>query len=356
MYTTEELAQIEDAKNRLPSNEIKKPEELAAEQEAADQAAKLAKEEIAKEESERLEQETIEKAKLENEDTTEETPFKVLNAKYDIEYEWNEEDDAITQVTNFVEAALTISSKRERTAALKELFEERPDLQLAYEGASNEEIQIKGVLSQYQTLELNDDLDDENNLEILKNVYKQSLISKGSDEETANELVVNAEQSGKLVDKAKAGKEFIIKTLEKQAYEFDKQRTLEAKQYEDNQKAIHNQIREVITKGEIAFDKKEEGDAFYNYITKEIDKKGNTAADISYNNLTLQQRMKVDLYIKNGLKDTTKTGAATSKTSLKDLVNKNGERKLIKGNEPSGKEKVVNINDLESILQKASRA
>jgi len=194
-----------------------------------------------------------------------------------------------------------ITGKKLAEAEREAFYEQNPDL---YQAMLYK--QAKGSLQGFsQEMTFPDytglDLESEDNQ---KMIYTEYLKLKGSDAEEIADLIESAETKNTLKNKAEAAQQAVDKFYSKQKEDRTKALEAEIEENERGKAAFVKQTFDVIDSGKVmgvTLDKKEQ-QSLKEFSGKIIDKEGRTAKEIAYGNLTIEQMLLIDLFVKNGFK------------------------------------------------------
>lgn len=261
-------------------------------------------------------------------------------------------DDSLDSVTKIAELA----GNKIGNQMFTDFFKTNPDIYEAFQHK-----QAYGSLKDFnkEAEETQDytsiDLSVEDNQKL---VYAKSLAIKGNDEETIKDLIELALDKGILDKKAELAKPELIKYNEDIKAQRDLEISQKIKEKEDLDRKYVEDTYKTIDSGKllgVTLSPKEKNE-MKDYLSVPVDKEGNTARDIAWSKLTIEQELFIERLVKNGFKDVFPV-ASKSVKSLKELQELNKNRSNGVGGTKSEVE--VNISneiDMEAILKMTKRA
>lgn len=230
--------------------------------------------------------------------------------------QFSNEVDTIAQVTE-------IMVEKAKATAVAELIGSHPDIERAIT-----HIEAYGSLKDFNKSEdVNVPSFDISSIEGQREAYTAHLTEQGLDADEIKSLVENAEDLGKLADKAeKADSYFKAKEEQARAAEIEKaKQTLIEREAE--MKAIQEEAVSLITKGKLVnfdlsiADKK----ALSDYVLKPVNEKGNTQYDLDRESISMEQELAMAYQVMKGFKNLIPS-KPTHVANLRDAFEKNKSR------------------------------
>lgn len=285
----------------------------------------------------------------ENKEEEEETIsiFSNFNEEYNTDFVPDENKDIVTQLKDYVNHLIDNTKKSEQESTLNEI-KSNPLVKHILEGYSEE------VVNYEQNYQILNSIDlDEATIEVKSDLYKQSLMSKGIDEEEADDMVATAIANDTLdnkAEKAKTGLENYFKS------QVDAQKEIEDSYREketENYNKIVNEVTETIKKGfnGIVLPNKDINDLI-EYTTKVNPKTGLSRADENFYALSNEDKLTIDWMIKNGLTKTVATALKSPEkvNKLKEAIELNNKRPTVTNSSGIAKEIPMDLKELKSKL------
>jgi len=267
---------------------------------------------------------------------------------YESDEEYADTAEGLTKLTKDMGARMAESQ-------LDELFEKFPlikdHLNYVMDGGQSQDfMKAYDPTLDYNKIEL-----DESDVKGQKSILGDYFASKGHDKDFINDLLDDYEDTGKLHQKATAAKTALAKTQNE-----DRQ-TLITKQKEDRATSEKNQaefwdgVHKTINDSEefagLTVPEKDKG-KFFDYISKPINKEGNTQRDVDHNEAEMDVKLAIDFLMYKGFKlDDIISKKATTKNarSLRDKISKNAGSIKSARKSPRGKTS-FDIEDLDLSL------
>lgn len=279
--------------------------------------------------------------------------FNILNTEYESEFTPNEDDDIVTQLKNYTKHLVDKTKSSQKEQVINEL-KENPLIKHVLDGYSEEVVNHEKNYQIVNSIDL-----EEVDVETKSDLYKQSLLLKGNDEDEADEMVATAIANNTIDTKAEKAKS----TLEN----YYKGKVDEVKASEDAIKASelenYNKIVEQVTNTvKTGFNgislKDKELNEFIEYTTKTDAKTGLAKADLEFYKLPVEDKLTIDYMISKGL---IKKIAASlpnavkpiSTNNVKSLADLNNQRKSVANNgksSGSSKDKPASLAELKQLL------
>lgn len=292
-----------------------------------------------------------------NNDTPDDNPddedkvdlFGLFNQEYKTDFTPDENKDTLTQLKDYVNHIIENTKKSEQEATLNDL-KTNPLVKHILDGYSEE------VVNHEQNLQVISAIDiAEATVEIKSDLYKQSLLSKGIDEEEADDMVATAIANDTLDTKAEKAKTSLETYFKSQV---DNQKALEDKaklDAEENYKTWSTEVTETVKKGfnGIVLPDKDINELI-DYTTKVNPKTGLTKADETFYALPNEDKITIDYIIKNNLLKTVATALKTPEkvNRLKELTDLNNKRPAVKNPSGSAKEVEMDLKELKRLMGK----
>lgn len=159
-----------------------------------------------------------------------------------------------------------------------------------------------------------------------KLIYTEYLKMKGTAEDEIADLIESAETKNLLKTRAQAAHQAVNTFFDKKKEERVKSLEIQAEKDRLAGEAIVKQVFDTIDSGKIMgvqLDKKQQQE-LKEFNGKIIDKEGRTAKDVAYANLTVEQELLIDLFVKNGFKNIAALEKPTANKlqAKKDLLKK----------------------------------
>lgn len=169
---------------------------------------------------------------------------------------------------------------------------------------------------------------DENNETQLTNVIMSDLMAAGVSEEQAKRTAELYKESKTLKEFGKAAYTRLVDNEKREEAERVKQFQVEQATYVENTKKHWDSVKEIITKGTINNLVIPEADkeAFFDYISKAVDDKGNSKRNVERSKLPLERLLQLDYFQYKGfdLNELVKTAVKTEKVrSLRKRISTN---------------------------------
>tara|TARA_R110002012_G_scaffold6501_5_gene30378 strand:+ start:7649 stop:8728 length:1080 start_codon:yes stop_codon:yes gene_type:complete len=283
--------------------------------------------EEAKKEEPKEEPEDIVEEKEEVESSEDDTIVSEIITKlgFETEEEYEDTSEGLLKLTQDMGAKLAEDQ-------LDNLFEKFPLIQKHLEyvlngGDSQNFMQAYDPQLDYSKMEVS-----ENDVQVQKSVLGEYFKLKGHDKEFIDELLEDYQDSGKLLNKAKAAKDALTKMQTQQREELTAKQADQRKQQETQQKEFWNGIRKTIDDSEefsgIVVPKREKS-KFYDYISSPINKNGQTQRDLDHSDASMDVKLAIDYLMFKGFKldDIINTKAKTkSARSLRDKISRNDDK------------------------------
>jgi len=273
--------------------------------------------------------------------------FSTFNEEYKTDFVPDENKDIVTQLKDYVNHLVDNTKKSEQEATLNEL-KSNPLVKHILEGYSEEVVNHEQNYQTITAIDLN-----EATVEVKSSLYKQSLVSKGIDEEEADDMVATAIANDTLdakAEKAKTGLENYFKS------QVDAQKQIEddfkVKETENYNKIV-NEVTETIKKGfnGIVLPTKDVNDLI-EYTTKVNPKTGLSKADENFYALPNEDKLTIDYIIKNNLLKTVATALKSPEkvNKLKEAINLNNKRPVVPNSSGTAKEVPMDLKELKAKL------
>ena len=283
--------------------------------------------EEAKKEEPKEEPEDIVEEKEEVESSEDDTIVSEIITKlgFETEEEYEDTSEGLLKLTQDMGAKLAEDQ-------LDNLFEKFPLIQKHLEyvlngGDSQNFMQAYDPQLDYSKMEVS-----ENDVQVQKSVLGEYFKLKGHDKEFIDELLEDYQDSGKLLNKAKAAKDALTKMQTQQRADLTAKQAEQRKQQEKQQKEFWNGIRKTIDDSEefsgIVVPKREKS-KFYDYISSPINKNGQTQRDLDHSEASMDVKLAIDYLMFKGFKlnDIINTKAkTTSAKSLRDKISRNEDK------------------------------
>lgn len=283
--------------------------------------------EEAKKEEPKEEPEDIVEEKEEVESSEDDTIVSEIITKlgFETEEEYEDTSEGLLKLTQDMGAKLAEDQ-------LDNLFEKFPLIQKHLEyvlngGDSQNFMQAYDPQLDYSKMEVS-----ENDVQVQKSVLGEYFKLKGHDKEFIDELLEDYQDSGKLLNKAKAAKDALTKMQTQQRADLTAKQAEQRKQQETQQKEFWNGIRKTIDDSEefsgIVVPKREKS-KFYDYISSPINKNGQTQRDLDHSDASMDVKLAIDYLMFKGFKlnDIINTKAKTkSAKSLRDKISRNEDK------------------------------
>jgi hypothetical protein len=283
--------------------------------------------EEAKREEPKEEPEDIVEEKEEIESSEDDTIVNEIITKlgFETEEEYEDTSEGLLKLTQDMGAKLAEDQ-------LDNLFEKFPLIQKHLEyvlngGDSQNFMQAYDPQLDYSKMEVS-----ENDVQVQKSVLGEYFKLKGHDKEFIDELLEDYQDSGKLLNKAKAAKDALTKMQTQQRADLTVKQAEQRKQQEKQQKEFWNGIRKTIDDSEefsgIVVPKREKS-KFYDYISSPINKNGQTQRDLDHSDASMDVKLAIDYLMFKGFKlnDIINTKAKTkSAKSLRDKIFRNEDK------------------------------
>lgn len=283
--------------------------------------------EEAKREEPKEEPEDIVEEKEEIESSEDDTIVSEIITKlgFETEEEYEDTSEGLLKLTQDMGAKLAEDQ-------LDNLFEKFPLIQKHLEyvlngGDSQNFMQAYDPQLDYSKMEVS-----ENDVQVQKSVLGEYFKLKGHDKEFIDELLEDYQDSGKLLNKAKAAKDALTKMQTQQRADLTVKQAEQRKQQEKQQKEFWNGIRKTIDDSEefsgIVVPKREKS-KFYDYISSPINKNGQTQRDLDHSDASMDVKLAIDYLMFKGFKlnDIINTKAKTkSAKSLRDKIFRNEDK------------------------------
>lgn len=237
----------------------------------------------------------------EDEDLVEDSIINLLGTEYpslEGEYEDTQED---------VLRAVKTLIQKEREAAKAEgstdVYKDMPILKDIKEhleqGGSLVSLIQKQQVEDFSKVELTEETKEE----VLERIYREALVFKGNDEEDIEEMIGNAKDAGKLLEKATKGKDILVKgqkqIIDKQ---IESERATKIAEDEEIEKEI-KEIKAVIKSGKLnGFDIDTATASKLEKFAFDLDKDGITERERKYNALSHEQRLFLDMMVMEDFK------------------------------------------------------
>ena len=268
----------------------------------------------------------------------------LTNLGYELEGDYDDTVEGLTALTKDV--ASTMAEEQ-----LDGLFEQYPEIQKHLEfvlngGDSNQFYQLGNRMASVANANVTED-----NALMQKAVLTEYFRVKGHDDDFISELLNDYEVSDKLYDKAIKAKDALLKYEEgnqKQLMEQQKQTLQEQKkQAEEFWSDVNTTIQDSREFSGVVVQEKDKK-KFFDYISKPVDKQGNTRRDIDHNEAEMDVRLAIDYLMFKGFKldeiIKAKAKTETAKTLRKQI--RSSKPKSVKG--AKGKRKSTST-DLDSL-------
>ena len=283
--------------------------------------------EEAKKEEPKEEPEDIVEEKEEVESSEDDTIVSEIITKlgFETEEEYEDTSEGLLKLTQDMGAKLAEDQ-------LDNLFEKFPLIQKHLEyvlngGDSQNFMQAYDPQLDYSKMEVS-----ENDIQVQKSVLGEYFKLKGHDKEFIDELLEDYQDSGKLLNKAKAAKDALTKMQTQQRADLTAKQAEQRKQQEKQQKEFWNGVRKTIDDSEefsgIVVPKREKS-KFYDYISSPINKNGQTQRDLDHSDASMDVKLAIDYLMFKGFKlnDIINTKAKTkSAKSLRDKISRNEDK------------------------------
>ncbi len=235
----------------------------------------------------------------------------------DLEGEFDETVDGLLDLT---EKVIEKKEADARVAGRDEYLNNNPEIKLIAEhldaGGSLVTLIQKQQVADYSKIEIKDD-----DIDTQEKFYRAALLAKNVDEDEIDGLVATAKDTGKLLEKGKAGKDFIVAQNQKIIDAQIKQEQDAHKAELDSIKAIEDEVRKTIKSGNInglKLSATEQAELENFALTK--DATGKAPRDEAYDKLTTEQWLLLDRIVMNGFKGLGITPRQTTGKPLKELA------------------------------------
>lgn len=340
-----ELGGLEMLNSLGASLEVKTEEkETELEEEKKEEKTEIIEEEKKEEPKEEEKKEKEEKEEKKEGETTALEDVKIALGLEDDD----EADETVEGLINVAKKAVD-KIKSEYEAKIN-TFEKHPQAKALVDhleaGGSVGSFQRQQQIQDFSKLEIKED-----NVELQEQLYRTKLQSQGMEEDEIEETVATAKDKGVLLDRANKSKDYLVKQNEKIVAD---QIAVEKKALDDINEVnlkVENEAKAILKTGKIA------GIAITTEEAKEledwgfkVDAKGQTARDIAYANLTVEQTLLLDKIVKSGFKAVgVKISTGVSK-SLGDLKKKTTQTVNLQTSTGSTINSILGINNPQELL------
>lgn len=307
-----DIASIEDVVEAAETVEEPKVEEPKAteedKKEVVAETTTESKEELDDIESSESSEEKVEETTEEPEDDSVVSEI-ISKLGYDVEGDFEDSTEGIIELTKNV-------SEKMAEETLENIFTQHPSIKQHLDfvmagGDPNAFTSIQKETS-FSNVEI-----DEKNTDLQKNVLKSYFEARGDEGSFINDMIETYEDKGQLFEKANQAKGALVK-----AQEAKKARLLEGQKAEAQARARQaeetwNTVRDTVTKADelsgIPISQRERS-KFIDFISKPINKNGQTARDEAASKLNLEEQLAMDFFLFKG-KDFKKLMNVKAKTA-----------------------------------------
>lgn len=144
---------------------------------------------------------------------------------------------------------------------------------------------------------------DEKNTDLQKNVLKSYFEARGDEGSFINDMIETYEDKGQLFEKATQAKGALVKAQESKKAKLVEGQKAEAEARSKQAEETWNTVRDTVTKADelsgIPISQRERG-KFIDFISKPINKNGQTARDAAASELNLEEQLAMDFFLFKG--------------------------------------------------------
>tara|TARA_R110000772_G_scaffold236762_2_gene348597 strand:+ start:347 stop:1474 length:1128 start_codon:yes stop_codon:yes gene_type:complete len=256
------------------------------------------------------------------------------NLGYELEGDYADTVEGLTQMTK--DAASSMAEDQ-----LDNLFEQFPEIQQHLEfvmnGGESEQFYSQGSrLSTVANVRLTED-----NVSTQKAVLVEYFRVKGHDDAFISELLDDYSTSDKLYSKSVKAKEALLQYEQgNRQQQMEQQKQVQAEQRQEADKFWEGVSETIETSREFSGIVVQEKDKkkFFDYISKPVDKQGNTKRDVDHNGAEMDVRLAIDYLMFKGFKlddiikakaktETAKTLRKQIRSTTKSVKGAKGKRK-----------------------------